>query len=198
MKWSIINKQSLYNGFFKLTQVNLKHDLFAGGESPTIRRELIEKGNAVGVLPYDPIRDEIVLVEQFRIGAAAAEANSNPWVLEIIAGYQEPDESPEEVVCREAIEEAGCEISALESMYRFYTSPGGSSEQVEIFFARTDTSHVNGIHGLDEEGEDIKVHVISSLQAFEWLDSGRIDSAMPIIALQWFRANRERIRGLWL
>jgi len=200
MKWSVKNKKSLYHGFFKLAQIDLQHDLFAGGESPVITRELIEKGNAVAVLPYDPVRDEIVLVEQFRIGAAAGfdPGGSAAWLTEIIAGYQEPGESAEEVVYREALEEAGCEIGALEPIYEFYSSPGGSSERVKIFFARTDSSDVEGIHGLDDEGEDIKVHVISSQQAFEWLDSGRIDSAMPIIALQWFRLNRDRIRDQWL
>lgn len=196
MKWSAIKKELVYKGFFKLTQITLQHDLFAGGKSPVLTRELIDKGNAVAVLPYDPIRDELVLVEQFRIGAMDDAAG--PWLTEIIAGYQEADESAEAVVCREAMEEAGCEISALESMHRCYTSPGGTSEQVQIFFARTDSSNIDGIHGLDDEGEDIKVRVISSQQAFDWLDNGRINSAMPIIALQWFRANRERIRAAWL
>lgn len=195
MKFSIINKKLAYKGFFKLSQFNLQHDLFAGGESPVLTRELIDKGNAVAVLPYDPIRDEVVLVEQFRIGAM--EDDTGPWMTEIIAGYQERGETAEEVVYREAMEEAGCEISELESILKCYTSPGGTSEQVQIFIARTDSSNINGIHGLDEEGEDIKVLVISSQQAFEWLDSGRINSAMPIIALQWFRANRERIRASW-
>lgn len=195
MKWSIINKTLQYDGFFKLSVIKLQHELFAGGNSPVLRRELIDKGDAVSVLPYDPLRDEVVLVEQFRIGAA--DDNNGPWCIEVIAGYQEPGETAEGVVIREALEEAGCVISELESMYRFYSSPGGSSEQVEVFFARTDTSGIGGIHGLDEEGEDIKVHVVSSQLAFEWLDSGRIDSAMPIIALQWFRANRDLIRERW-
>ena len=195
MKWSIINKKLQYDGFFKLSVIKLQHDLFAGGRGPVLRREVIDKGNAVSVLPYDPVRDEVVLVEQFRIGAA--DDSAGPWCIEVIAGYQEPGETAEEVVIREAVEEAGCVISKLESMYRFYSSPGGTSEQVEVFFARTDTSGLGGIHGLDEEGEDIKVHVVSSQQALAWLDSGRINSAMPIVALQWFRANRDRIRRQW-
>ena len=195
MNWSIINKKLKYDGFFKLSAIKLQHELFAGGNSVVLRREVIDKGNAVSVLPYDPVRDEVVLVEQFRIGAA--DDKKGPWCIEVIAGYQEPGETAEGVVIREALEEAGCVISELESMYRFYSSPGGSSEQVEVFFARTDTSGIGGIHGLDEEGEDIKVHVVSSQQALAWLDNGRINSAMPIVALQWFRANRDRIRGQW-
>ena len=195
MKWSVIKKKIIYQGFFKLSEIKLQHDLFAGGQSPVLRRELLDRGQAVAVLPYDPVRDEVVLVEQFRIGAG--KDKSGPWLIEIIAGYQEAGESAEDVVHREAHEEAGCEVTDLLAMYRYYSSPGGSDEQVQIFLGRTDSSHIKGIHGLDEEGEDIKVHVISSEQAFDWLDSGRIDSAAPIIAVQWFRLNRDRIRKQW-
>ena len=196
MKWSIIKKNIRYKGFFKLTEVELQHDLFAGGKSPVLVREIIDRGHAVAVLPYDPVRDEVVLVEQFRVGAG--EDSDGPWLIEVIAGYQEPGESAEEVVHREALEEAGCLLSDVGLMHRCYASPGGSNERVSLFFARTDSSNIGGIHGLDEEGEDIRVHVVSSQQAFDWLDSGRIDSAMPIISMQWFRINRERIRQRWL
>ena len=195
MKWSVIKKELRYKGFFKLTEIKLQHDLFAGGQSPALTRELINRGHAVVVLPYDPVRDEVILIEQFRIGAG--EDETGPWLIEAIAGYKEPGESAEDVVHREAYEEAGCKLSDLELMHKCYSSPGGSNETLQIFFARTDSSNISGIHGLDDEGEDIKVHVISSQQAFDWLDSGHIDSAMPIIALQWFRINRERIREQW-
>jgi len=196
MKWSVIKKKSLYSGFFKLTGIELQHDLFAGGQSRVLTRELIDRGQAIAVLPYDPVRDEIVLIEQFRIGAG--EDKNGPWVIEIIAGYQEPGESAEVVAHREAEEEAGCVVTDLLPMYKYYSSPGGSNEQIQIFLGRTDSTHINGIHGLDEEGEDIKVHVISSELAFNWLHNGHIDSAAPIIAMQWFQINRERIRKLWL
>ena len=196
MKWSVIQKKLLYSGFFKLTEIKLQHELFAGGKSPVVRRELLDRRQAVAVLPYDPQRDEVVLIEQFRIGAG--EDKISPWLIEVIAGYQEAGESAEQVVHREAFEEAGCEVTDLLPMYQYYSSPGGCNEQIQIFLGRTDSSNINGIHGLDEEGEDIKVHVVSSQQAFDWLDSGRIDSAAPIIALQWFRLNRERIRQQWL
>jgi len=196
MKWEVVNKKLLYNGFFKLTGIQLQHDLFAGGQSRVLTRELLDRGQAIAVLPYDPGRDELVLVEQFRVGAT--EGESGPWLIEIIAGYQEPGETAEAVAVREAHEEAGCAVSDLLSMVRYYSSPGGSNEQIQIFLGRAESSQVGGIHGLDEEDEDIKVHVISSQQAFDWLDSGRIDSAAPIIALQWFRLNRQRIREQWL
>lgn len=196
MKWSVIRKQFLYQGFFKLLRFELRHDLFGGGESMPLLRELVDRGQAAAVLPYDPVRDEVVLIEQFRIGAA--DDPSGPWVIEIIAGLQEPGESAEALIHREAKEEAGCKISHLIPLHRYYSSPGSSNELIQIYFARTESTGLGGIHGVDEEGEDIRVHVISSDTAFDWLDQGRIDSALPIIALQWFRLNRDNIRRQWL
>lgn len=196
MKWSVVKKQLLYSGFFKLYRYELKHDLFEGRESPLLIRELLDRHHAAAVLPYDPVHDQLVLIEQFRIGAG--DDPSGPWVIEIIAGLLEPGETAEQLIHREAMEEAGCTVTDLVPVHRYYSSPGSSNEQIEIFFARTDSSGLGGIHGIDEEGEDIRVHVVSSETAFEWLDQGRIDSALPIIALQWFRLNRDRIRKQWL
>jgi len=195
MKWSVIKKTSLYQGFFRLFSLELKHELFAGGESPSLNRELLDRGNAVAVLPYDPERDEVVMIEQFRIGAM--EDPSGPWLMEIIAGFQEPDEEPEAVARREALEEAGCTLTDLIPLHRYYSTPGSSTEQIHIFLGRTDTNMLGGIHGLAHEGEDIRVQVLSCDTAFAWLDQGRIDSAMPIIALQWFRLNRQELRRQW-
>jgi ADP-ribose pyrophosphatase len=196
MKWRILDKTPVYDGFFKLSRLRLQHDKFDGDEDLEITRELIDKGHAVGVLPYDPVRDEVVLVEQFRVGACEDESlNGTPWLIEVIAGYKESGESAEAVAIREAIEEADCHITDVQLLHQYYSSAGGSNEIIHVFFALTDTQGLGGIHGLDEEHEDIRVHVVSSEQAFKWLDSGRIDSAMPIIALQWFRMNRDRIRA---
>ena len=192
MKWTVVNRKTLFHGFFQLSELKITHQLFAGGESPLLRRELLEKGDAVALLPYDPVRDELVLVEQFRVGAL--DDPSGPWLIEIIAGYREPHEEPESVAVREALEEAGCHITQLQFIQRYYSTPGGSSEKIHLYFGFTDTSTLGGVHGLEEEGEDIKVRVVSSNTAFEWLDQGKIDSAMPTIALQWFRLHRDEIR----
>jgi ADP-ribose pyrophosphatase len=196
MKWTVVSNKLLYRGFFKLYRFELKHDLFEGGESPLLTRELLDRHHAAAVLPYDPVRDELVLIEQFRIGAA--EDASGPWVMEIIAGLVEPGETAEQLVHREAMEEAGCTISDVIPVHHYYSSPGSSNEKIQIYFARTETQGLGGVHGIDEEGEDIRVHVVNSDTAFDWLDQGRIDSALPIIALQWFRLNREKIRSQWL
>ena len=196
MKWSIINKQSLYEGFFKLIGFDLKHDLFEGGESRVLRRELLDRGQAAAVLPYDPVRDEVVLIEQFRIGAC--EDPSGPWLVETIAGLVEPGEPVVDLIHREAMEEAGCTVSDLVHIFHYYSSPGGSNEEIDLYIGRTDSAGLGGIHGLDHEGEDIRVQVMNSDAAIELLAQGRIDSAMPIIALQWLQLNRERIRSQWL
>lgn len=196
MKWASIKQTSLYKGFFEVVGYDLKHDLFAGGESPMIRRELVSHQNASAVLPYDPVRDEVVLIEQFRIGAKDREAG--PWLMEIIAGYQEPGESPEDVVVREAMEEAGCTLTEVRPMLHYYSTPGGSSERIYCYLGRTSTEGLGGIHGLADESEDIRVHIVSPQTAFEWLENGRIDSATAVVAIQWFQQHYAEIRQEWL
>ena len=144
MKWSVISKKLLYSGFFKLSEIQLTHELYAGGQSQLLRREIIDRGQAVGVLPYDPLTDELVLIEQFRVGAG--EDETGPWLIEIIAGYQEPEESAEQVVRREAVEEAGCTVTDLELIAHYYSTPGSSNEKIKIYFARTDSKGLGGIH----------------------------------------------------
>ena len=196
MKWSILDKKLLYHGFFTLSQFSIKHGLFDGGESKPLIRELLDRGKAAAVLPYDPVRDEVVLIEQFRIGAI--EDASGPWLIEVVAGLCEPGEPVEDLIHREAMEEAGCKVSDLMHIFHYYSSPGGSNEEIDLYIARTESGGLGGVHGLDHEGEDIRVHVMKCDDAFELLAQGRIDSAMPIIALQWLQLNRERIRSQWL
>lgn len=184
-----------YAGFFRLERLRLRHALFAGGMSPPLTRELFERGHAVAVLPYDPVRDAVVLIEQFRIGALARAGG--PWLLEIVAGIIEDGEAPEAVARREAVEEADLRLGRLEKIGRFYVSPGGSSESVHLFCGEVDASGAGGIHGLVEEGEDIRVLVEPFATAMQRLTSGAIDSASPVIALQWLALNRTRLRQTW-
>ncbi len=191
----ILGKETVYQGFFRLDRYRLRHSLFGGGESKVLVRELFERGHAVGVLPYDPVRDEVVLVEQFRVGAL--EEPDGPWLLEIVAGMIEPGEQPQEVAHREAAEEAGCVLQELVPVARYYSSPGGSSERVTVFCARVSTEGLGGIHGEPSEGEDIRVVVLPFAEAFALVENGRIKAALPIIALQWLALNRERLRREW-
>jgi len=195
-RFHIVEKTVCHQGFFRLDRYRLQHDLFAGGTSPVITRELLERGRAAAVLPYDPVRDSVVMIEQFRIGAIRSEHGA--WLLEFVAGIIEDGEKPEDVVRREALEEAGCELGELVPVARYLPSPGGSTEELYLYCGRVDAGGAGGIHGLDEEAEDIRVHVYSFDKAMDLLERGRIDSAAPIIALQWLALHRERLRRRWL
>lgn len=194
-RFEILDRQTGYQGFFRLERYRLRHTLFAGGWSPPLSRELFERGHAAAVLLYDPQLDSVVLIEQFRIGAL--QAANGPWLMEVVAGVIEAGESGEEVARREAVEEAGCVVQALEPICEYLVSPGGTSERIQLYCGRVDASQAGGIHGLQEEHEDIRVHVVGFADALAWLGAGRIDSASPIIALQWLQMNRERLRSAW-
>ena len=191
-KFTIIEEKIQYQGFFSLKSVTLKHTLYKGGWSQPITRELFQRGNCVAVLLYDPVRDEVVIIEQFRIGAL--QMPEQAWLLEIVAGAIEPGETAEEVAYRESIEEAGCEIQQLIKINDFFTSPGGTSELLSLFYGRVDTTHVGGIHGLDHEDEDISVTTMKFDKVYQLLLDGKILSAIPIIAIQWLFINRENLR----
>jgi ADP-ribose pyrophosphatase len=191
----VIEQRLVYDGHFKITRYCLAHSLFAGGETPPLVREIFERGRAVAVLPYDPVRDEIVLIEQFRPGALGVEPD--PWLIETVAGIVEPGEAAEEVARREAREEAGLDLADLEPIARYFASPGGSTETVQLFVARIDAARAGGLFGLAAEGEDIKVHVIGYGKAVAWLAEGRIKVATTVIALQWLQLHRERLRRAW-
>lgn len=191
----IIEKSRRYKGFFEIMSYRFRHRLFAGGWSGEIQREVFERGHAVAVLPYDPIADAIVLIEQFRIGALAA--GFDPWQIEVVAGIVEGAEEPEAVARREMEEEAGATVGTLLPIGRYLVSPGGASESVTIYCGRIDSRELGGIHGLAEENEDIRVEVRTFAQAMDDMAGGRITNATGIIALQWLALNRDRLRRDW-
>ena len=194
--FEVIKKERVYQGFFNLDRFDVKHTLFNGGWSNVIVRELFQRGSCVAVIPYDPRTDQVVLIEQFRVGAIANSPRS-PWLVEIVAGAIEPGETAREVAYREAREEADCEIEALMEIGQFYTTPGGSSEKITLYCAKVEAAKLGGVHGLDHEDEDILVNVVSLDEALAKLDNGEIESAIPIIALQWLALKREEVRDLW-
>lgn len=195
MKWEIVDKTLSFQGYFRLFTYRVSHALFGGGMSPVITRELLQRGQAAAVLPYDPVRDEVVLIEQFRIGAL--DSPHGPWMVEVPAGLIEPGEGPEDVARREAMEEAGCEIGELVLAHQCYSSPGSCDERVAVYVGRTSTQGLGGVYGIREEGEDIRVRVVSADEALEMMRSGVVDSAMPLLALQWLALNREALREAW-
>jgi len=191
----IFEKTVCFEGFFRLERYRLRYRLFNGDWSRPVVRELFERGHAAAILPYDPDRDEVILIEQFRIGAMATA--DGPWLLEIVAGMMEMNETAEEVVKREAVEETGCVITDFIPLYDCLVSPGGTTERVALFCGRVDTTYAGGVHGSVEENEDIKVHVVTLDTAFTLLKSDRINTASSIIALQWLALNRDYVRALW-
>jgi ADP-ribose pyrophosphatase len=193
--FEIVAEETAYSGFFRLLRYRLRHVLFRGGWSPVVTRELFERGHAAAVLPYDPETDQVVMVEQFRIGAL--KSPGGPWLLEIVAGIIEPGETSEAVIRREVVEEAGCPVEDVIPLYEYHVSPGGTSERISLFCGKVDASQADGIHGLADESEDIRVVVLSADDAFAKMQAGEITAAAPIIALQWLQLNREQLRTRW-
>lgn len=131
LKWW--SAKPVFAEFYQLDRLHLRHRLFAGGMGKLINRELFVRHDAVCVLPYDPQRDCVVLIEQFRVGAL--DKSVNPWLIELVAGLIDKDEQPEEVARREAVEEAGLELAELWPLTQYYPSPGGSDERVHLYVA---------------------------------------------------------------
>lgn len=193
--WELTKRETAYQGYFRLARYSYRHTLFNGGWSPEITREVFERGHAAAVLPYDPVRDQVCLIEQFRVGAM--DAPGGPWLLEFVAGIIEGDESAESVVRREAVEEAGCAVDELEFVCEYLVSPGGTTERTSLYVGRADLTNVEGVHGLAEENEDILVHVVDADEAIAMADSNRISNAMGQIGLNWLARHRDRLRTAW-
>ncbi len=191
----IIEKTTCYEGFFKLVSYRLKHSLFAGGWSSEIQREVLERGHAAAVLPYDPVLEQVIMIEQFRPGAI--DHSQGAWLWEIVAGILEPGETPSELVQREAVEEAGCQVSDVIHICDFFVSPGSTSETTALFCGQVDATKASGIHGLASEHEDIQVHVVEFTTALEMIQTGQIRFAPAIIALQWLALHREEVKARW-
>ena len=191
----IREKLAAFEGYFRVDRYRLRHRLHAGGWSAEMAREVFERGHAAAVVPYDPIRDEVVLIEQFRVGAYAA--GWSPWLTEVIAGIIDPGETPEQVVRREAREDACLELGALERIANYLSSPGGASEAVVLFCGRVDATRAGGIHGHQGEDEDIlvRVHPFAAIQ--EMLRTASVSNAVTLIALQWLALNRDGLRERW-
>jgi ADP-ribose pyrophosphatase len=186
----VLERSDRYEGFFRLSTFRLRHTLFAGGWSQEISRELFHRGGCVAVLPYDPIRDEVLLIEQFRIGALGQK--EPPWLTEIVAGGIEAGESPEDVAFREAGEEAGLSLKALHRIGSFFTSPGGTGERVILFIGLVEGPLEAGLHGLTDEGEDIRSFTLPLSEAEKAVERGVVDSMIPAYAIMWLAAHRGR------
>ncbi|AOE49276.1 NUDIX domain-containing protein [Kangiella sediminilitoris] len=186
-----IESESLYQGFFSMKKYRYQHRRYQGDWSPVIEREIFERGEAVGVLLYDPGKNAFIMIEQCRPGAL--NRHGSPWLLEIVAGMVELGEKPEDVATREALEEAGCHVKRLIPIPGYWVSPGGTTEYVDLFLGLADSDEVAEYAGLETEHEDIKVLVLSRAELLKLLHQGHINNAMAIIALQWFLLNEREL-----
>ncbi len=186
MKVTLIQNTEQYSGFMSLESRQLSVERFDGSEMQ-ITREVVLRGNAAAVLIHDPAIDRFLLVKQFRPGAMASE---NPWLIELVAGMVEPDELDHEVVQREAEEEANVTLKRVVPMCRYWSSPGGSTERIALFYAEADLADAGGVYGLADEGEDIQTVLMSEAELVRAMNSGELDNAMTLMGVLWFLVHR--------
>ena len=189
--WKLNKHSTLFQKYFRLDEYSLSHELYRGGRSQLFTREVFERGSVVALLPFDPQRRKVVLIEQFRAGAIHGE--NSPWLIECIAGIVDAGESDDQVAIRESQEEAGCDIRQLHRISRYYVSPGGTTEECTLYCGIVDSTGIGGVHGLAEENEDIQVKVVDAEHANTWVTDGTIKSSATIIALQRLQLNEERM-----
>jgi ADP-ribose pyrophosphatase len=191
----LVRHEVAFQGYFKVVRYFFRHTLHKGGMSDVISREVFERGQAGGVLMYDPLRDEVVLIRQFRAGAYVA--GRHPWTWEIVAGIIEEKETAEIMIRRETVEEAGLEVGELIPIQNVMLTPGACSEACQIFLGRIDSSKAGGVFGLAEEHEDILVKVLPFAEAYALVERNEIDNAVGVIALQWLALHRDEVRKRW-
>ncbi len=188
-----LQRETVFQGYYQVDRYQLRHKKYDGGWTRPITREVLERGHAAAVLPYDPVLDQVVLIEQFRAGAYAH--GGDPWQIEIIAGIIDDGENAPQVAIREAQEEAGCELlGELIPVMEYYMSPGAVSEFMQVYCARFNNHGIGGTHGLDAEDEDIRVLLLPLQQALKLINSGKIRNSPAIIALQWLQLHHAKIR----
>ncbi len=193
----IIDKTTAYRGHFRLDKYRFRFRMFGGRWSKPVTREVLDRGAAVALLLYDPDRDAVVLIEQFRLPAMLA--GSNGWQIEPVAGLTDQEgESEEGVARRDAQEETGIDVTGeLIFVHRILPSTGALTERVSIYCARVDSRRAGGVHGNADEDEDIRVLVKPFREAMRMMRAGEIDNAHCVVALYWLDANRARLKRRW-
>lgn len=190
----LTERRHAHAGFFGLEVLDLAHRRFDGAMGPQIRREVFVSGDAVTVLPYDPRRDRVLLVEQFRAGPFGR-GDPLPWQLEAIAGRVDPGETPEDAARREALEEAGLVLGPLEMVAEYYPSPGAMTEYIYSYVAITDLPDgVAGVRGAEDEAEDIRGHLLSFEALMAAVARGEVANAPLILTALWLQRERGWLR----
>jgi ADP-ribose pyrophosphatase len=192
----IVEATTPFKRFLRVDVFRFRHRLFSGGWSTLRSYDVLRRGQAAAIVLYDPDRESVVLVEQFRLPALLA--GGSPWQLEAAAGLVDTDEPTEAVAIRETQEETGLVLlSDLVPIQRYLPSAGGSDESVSLYCARVDATAASGVHGLSEEHEDIRVVVKTIAEIENLLDRGAIESGHTLIGLYWLLRHRDHLRRAW-
>tara|TARA_B100000676_G_scaffold310505_1_gene377287 strand:- start:312 stop:893 length:582 start_codon:yes stop_codon:yes gene_type:complete len=186
-KFKIINKKNIHKGFFEMNEVTLKYKKIDGSWTNNIKRELFGGAQVSAVLPYDPIKKEIVLIQQFRPGTISK--NFNNFLYEIVAGIIDKGESPETTAKRECIEETGCKIKSILPIQGYFPAPGSSESYYHLFLGEVEAFEGSRTMGLENENEDILVKCYNFNKVKEMLQNKEIVNGITLIALQWFFLN---------
>lgn len=192
--WRVEARDEPYADFFAVEELELSHRLHGGGWSPVLKRAGFVMGDAVVVLPWDPKRDRVLLIDQFRV-APAMRGAAQPWMLEAIAGRVDMGETPEIAARREAMEEAQLPLGRLFPALHHYPSPGAVGEFLYCYVAEADLpDDAGGIHGLDSEAEDIRSHLLSTDDLARLVMDGQIDNGPLALLALWFQARLPDLR----
>lgn len=185
----------IHDGFFNTEESNLTHKRFDGALQGPVKRSVYRVADAVTVLPYDPVRDRILLVEQFRMGPYA-NGDAAPWMLEPIAGLLDAGESAESTARREAREEANLTLGQLHFVGRYYPTPGGVAQVLYSYLGIADLpDSAAGLGGHVDEGEDILSHLVPFDLACRMLAEGDMANAPLILTMQYLMMHRDRLRS---
>lgn len=196
-KYEIIAQENLFQGYFRVERYHIQHERFDGEWSNRFTREVFHRSKQVaGVLLFDPQQDKVVLIEQFRAGPLLA--GEYPWMIELAMGMVDSNETPEQAARREAKEESGCDVTDIQTIANYYSSPGATSESIYLFVGRTQAPPDGGIYGLAQENEDIRVHVMDAARAIGLIYANKIRDAQTMVALQWFAMHHTELRSRWL
>ena len=184
LKYKIINKKNLYSGFFNLNKYEFVHEKHNGKWTDKVEREIFSGAQVSSLLPYDPIRKEIILIQQFRAGILSR--YNKDYLYEIVAGIIDADENPEETAARECFEETGCKVKNILPIQTYFPAPGSSESYYHLYLGEVDSFDGERIRGLESENEDILVKSYKINDVRNMLSGRKIKNGLTLIALQWF------------
>ena len=184
LKYKIFNKKDLYSGFFKLKKLEFVHQKHDGSWTNIVDREIFSGAHVSTLLPYDPIRKEIVLIQQFRAGVISR--YDDDYLYEIVAGIIDENELPEETAIRECVEETGCKVNKIKPIQSYFPAPGSSESYYHLFLGEVNSFDGDRIMGLESENENILVKSYKVEQVRNMLRHKEIKNGLTLIALQWF------------